>query len=143
MRPHPSAVEEPTGDPAGTEPKRGNEILQLYTNALSGGAKVELTGPVRISAKAAAFPLRVEINGADGQVTTIEDILILEFNPAGKVAKMTAHWGPADMTVKNLVFPLSRRLIFIFYFKPLNHHFKLAMAPTGYLTGSVLLELRM
>lgn len=88
-------------DPAGTEPKRGDEILQLYTNALSGGAKVELTGPVRISAKAAAFPLRVEINGADGQVTTIEDILILEFNPAGKVAKMTAHWGPADMTVKS------------------------------------------
>ena len=88
-------------DPAGTEPKRGDEIVQLYTNALSGGAKVELTGPVRISAKAAAFPLRVEINGADGQVTTIEDILILEFNPAGKVAKMTAHWGPADMTVKS------------------------------------------
>ena len=88
-------------DPAGTEPKRGDEILQLYTNALSGGAKVELTGPVRISAKAAAFPLRVEICGAGGQVTTIEDILILEFNPAGKVAKMTAHWGPADMTVKS------------------------------------------
>ncbi len=88
-------------DPAGTEPKRGDEILQLYTNALSGGAKVELTGPVRISAKAAAFPLRVEIYGADGQVTTIEDILVLVFDPAGKVAKMTAHWGPADMTVKS------------------------------------------
>ena len=32
-------------DPAGTEPKRGDEIVQLYTNALSGGAKVQLTGP--------------------------------------------------------------------------------------------------
>lgn len=88
-------------DPAGTEPKRGDEILELYTNALSGGAKVELTGPVRISAKTAAFPLRVEIYGAGGHVTIVEDILILEFDPAGKVSKMTAHWGPADMTVKN------------------------------------------
>ena len=88
-------------DPAGTEPRRGDEILELYTNALVGGAKVELTGPVRISAKTAAFPLRVEIYGAGGQVTIVEDILILEFDPAGKVAKMTAHWGPADMTVKN------------------------------------------
>ena len=88
-------------DPAGTEPRRVDEILELYTNALAGGAKVELTGPVRISAKTAAFPLRVKIYGAGGQVTIVEDILILEFDPAGKVAKMTAHWGPADMTVKN------------------------------------------
>ena len=88
-------------DPASTEPKRGDEILQLYTIALSGGAKVELTGPVRISAKTAAFPLRVEIYGAGGQLTIVEDILILEFNPAGKISKMTAHWGPADMTVAN------------------------------------------
>ena len=88
-------------DPAGTEPKRGDEIVQLYTNALSGGAKVQLTGPARISAKTAAFPLRVEIYGAGGQVTIVEDILVLEFDPAGKVAKMAAHWGPADMTVKS------------------------------------------
>lgn len=88
-------------DPAGTEPKRGQEILQFYTNAFSGGAKVELTGPVRISAKAAAFPFRAEIQGAERQVTIVEVIDIFEFNPAGKVARMTAHFGPANITVRN------------------------------------------
>ncbi|MEJ6595067.1 nuclear transport factor 2 family protein [Parasphingorhabdus sp.] len=88
-------------DPAGTEPKRGDEILQFYTNAFSGGAKVQLTGPVRISTKAAAFPFRAEIGGADGQVMIVEVIDIFEFNPAGKVAKMTAYFGPTNVTVRS------------------------------------------
>jgi len=65
-------------DPVGTEPKRGDEILQFYTNAFSGGAKVELTGPVRISAKAAAFPFRAEITRADGPVIIVEVIDICQ-----------------------------------------------------------------
>lgn len=88
-------------DPVGTEPKRGDAILQFYTNAFSGGAKAELTGPVRISAKAAAFPFNAEITGAAGQVTIIDVIDIFEFDPAGKIAKMTAHFGPANITVRN------------------------------------------
>ncbi|NCN83571.1 MAG: steroid delta-isomerase [Sphingomonadales bacterium] len=88
-------------DPVGTEPKRGDEILQFYTNAFSGGAKVELTGPVRISAKAAAFPFRAEITRADGPVIIVEVIDIFEFDPAGKIAKMTAHFGPANITAKD------------------------------------------
>ncbi|MEO9599969.1 nuclear transport factor 2 family protein [Parasphingorhabdus sp.] len=88
-------------DPAGTEPKSGDEILQFYTNAFSGGAKVELTGPVRISAKAAAFPFRAAINQEGGAVLVVEVIDIFEFNPDGKVSKMTAHFGPANVTVKD------------------------------------------
>jgi steroid delta-isomerase len=88
-------------DPAGTEPKRGDEILQFYTNAFSGGAKVELTGPVRISAQAAAFPFRAEIKQAGGQVLIVEVIDIFEFNPAGKVAKMTAYFGPTNIKVRS------------------------------------------
>ncbi len=88
-------------DPVGTEPKRGDEILQFYTNAFSGGAKVELTGPVRISAKAAAFPFRAEITRADGPVIIVEVIDIFEFDPAGKIATMTAHFGPANITAKD------------------------------------------
>ena len=60
-------------DPAGTEPKRGDAILQFYTSAFAGGAKVELTGPVRL----------------------------FEFDSAGKVSRMTAYFGPANMTVKD------------------------------------------
>tara|TARA_R110000824_G_scaffold209_20_gene1115 strand:+ start:1446 stop:1826 length:381 start_codon:yes stop_codon:yes gene_type:complete len=87
-------------DPVGTEPKSGDDILQFYTNAFSGGAKVELTGPVRISAKAAAFPFRAEIRQAGGQVLIVEVIDIFEFDPAGKVVKMTAHFGPDNVTVR-------------------------------------------
>ncbi|MEL6875785.1 MAG: nuclear transport factor 2 family protein [Pseudomonadota bacterium] len=85
-------------DPAGTEPKRGPEILEFYSNAFSGGAKVELTGPVRLSAEAAAFPFRAEITQTDKSVLVVEVIDIFEFNEAGKVHKMTAHFGPANIT---------------------------------------------
>lgn len=85
-------------DPAGTEPKRGPGILEFYTNAFSGGAKVELTGPIRLSARAAAFPFRAEITQADKSVLIVEVIDIFEFNAAGKVQKMTAHFGPANIT---------------------------------------------
>ena len=88
-------------DPAGTEPKRGDEILQFYNNAFAGGAKVELTGPVRISEKAAAFPFRAEITRTDGPVIIVDVIDIFEFDSAGKVARMIAYFGPANMTVKN------------------------------------------
>jgi|TARA_R110002033_G_scaffold22819_3_gene54697 steroid delta-isomerase len=88
-------------DPVGTEPKRGDEILEFYTNAFAGGARVELTGPVRLSAKAAAFPFRAEINRPEGQILIVEVIDIFEFDPAGKVARMMAHFGPSNMTVRN------------------------------------------
>lgn len=88
-------------DPAGTEPKSGDDILQFYSNAFAGGAKVELTGPVRLSAKAAAFPFRAEINQEGGQILVVEVIDIFEFDPDGKLIKMTAHFGPANVTVRN------------------------------------------
>jgi steroid delta-isomerase len=88
-------------DPAGTAPKRGDEILQFYTNAFSGGAKVELTGPVRISATAAAFPFRAEIGKDDGQVMIVEVIDIFEFDPAGKITRMTAYFGPTNVNVRS------------------------------------------
>ncbi|PHR12469.1 MAG: steroid delta-isomerase [Sphingopyxis sp.] len=88
-------------DPVGTEPKSGDDILKFYTKAFAGGAKVELTGPVRISAKAAAFPFRGEITRVDGPTIIVEVIDIFEFDEAGKVAKMTAHLGPTNITVKD------------------------------------------
>ena len=89
-------------DPVGTEPKRGDDILEFYINAFSGGAKVELTGPVRISEKAAAFPFRAEIKRPGDQILIVDVIDIFEFDPAGKVRKMTAHFGPVNVTVKTV-----------------------------------------
>lgn len=85
-------------DPAGTEPKTGPDILPFYERAFTGGAKVELTGPVRVSARAAAFPFHAEINYADGSAIEIDVIDIFEFDDDGKVVKMTAHFGPGNVT---------------------------------------------
>ncbi len=89
-------------DPVGTEPKRGDDILQFYTAAFSNGAKVELTGPVRISAKAAAFPFRAEIKQPANKLLIVDVIDIFEFDDAGKVVKMTAHFGPSNITVRDI-----------------------------------------
>lgn len=86
-------------DPAGTEPKTGTDILSFYQNAFSGGAKVELTDSIRMSAKTAAFPFRADIGQADGKVLTVEVIDVFEFDDAGKVEKMTAHFGPSNITM--------------------------------------------
>ncbi|QJB70158.1 nuclear transport factor 2 family protein [Parasphingorhabdus halotolerans] len=86
-------------DPAGTEPKRADQILEFYTNAFAGGAKVELTGEICLSTATAAFPFKAEIKSVEGPVTRLHVIDIFEFDQAGKVRKMTAHFGPANMTV--------------------------------------------
>ena len=85
-------------DPVGTEPKTGADILPFYQRAFAGGAKVDLTGPPRVSARAAAFPFHAEIKSVDGAVTHIDVIDIFEFDDDGKVVKMTAHFGPGNVT---------------------------------------------
>lgn len=86
-------------DPAGTEPKTGSDILTFYQNAFAGGAKAELTDTIRMSANTAAVPFRAAIGQADGKILTVEVIDIFIFNEAGKVEKMTAHFGPSNITM--------------------------------------------
>ncbi|MEP3226162.1 MAG: nuclear transport factor 2 family protein [Parasphingorhabdus sp.] len=95
------AVNAAVEDPAGTEPKTGSEILSFYKNAFSGGASVELTDTIRLSANTAAFPFRAAIGQADGKILTVEVIDIFEFDSAGKVQKMTAHFGPTNITMSD------------------------------------------
>ncbi len=85
-------------DPAGTPPKRGDAILEFYRNAFAGGADVVLTDTIRVSERTAAFPFRAVIKKIDGPTLTVEVIDIFEFNEAGKVEKMTAHFGPSNVT---------------------------------------------
>lgn len=88
-------------DPAGTVPKSGDEILEFYTNAFAGGAKVTLSGPVRLTERAAAFPFQAEITSIDGPTIALDVIDVFEFDDAGKIDKMTAYFGPANMTTKS------------------------------------------
>ena len=77
-------------DPVGTDPHVGIEaVIAFYENALSSGAKLELTGNCRCAGNSVAFPFRVVM----GEIN-IEIIDVFTFNDAGKVVDMKAYWGP-------------------------------------------------
>ena len=81
-------------DPVGTDPHMGIEaVLAFYEGALSSGAKLELTGPVRCAGSSAAFPFRVVMPGM-----TVSIIDVFDFDEdTGKVVSMKAYWGPETM----------------------------------------------
>jgi steroid delta-isomerase len=80
-------------DPVGTDIHRGIEaVCAFYEGALASGAKLELTGQVRCSGNAAAFPFKVKMPGME-----INIIDVFEFNDEGKVNSMKAYWGPENM----------------------------------------------
>ena len=81
-------------DPAGTEPRQGiDAILEFYTGAFTMNISLSLTGPVRQAASAVAFPFRLE--SPDMKIDVID---VFELGEDGKVVKMTAYWGPSNMS---------------------------------------------
>lgn len=79
-------------DPVGTDIHEGIEaIVAFYENALSSGAKLNLTGDVRCAGTAAAFPFQVIMGDS-----TIDIIDVFYFNDEGKVVDMKAYWGPEN-----------------------------------------------
>lgn len=80
-------------DPVGTDLHVGIEaVCAFYEGALSSGAKLVVTGPVRSAGNTAAFPFQVKM----GEMS-IDIIDIFEFNDEGKIISMKAYWGPDNM----------------------------------------------
>ena len=80
-------------DPVGTEVHNGMEaICNFYENALSSGAKLELSGEPRCAGNAVAFPFQVKMPGM-----AIDIIDVFEFNEQGKVNSMKAYWSDGNM----------------------------------------------
>ncbi|QFU75039.1 steroid delta-isomerase [Halioglobus maricola] len=80
-------------DPVGTDLHEGIEaVCAFYEGALSSGAKLAITGPVRSAANTAAFPFQVNM----GEMS-IDIIDVFEFDDQGKVVSMKAYWGPDNM----------------------------------------------
>ncbi len=81
-------------DPVGSDPHVGiDAVLGFYEGALSSGAQLELTGPVRCAGNCAAFPFQVVMPGMK-----ISIIDVFEFDESsGKVVGMKAYWGPESM----------------------------------------------
>lgn len=81
-------------DPVGTPEKRGGEVAEFYRNAVAGGAKLILEGPIRGShGSSAAMPFTVEMPGM--KISVID---VFTFDEAGKVTSMRAYWGPDEIT---------------------------------------------
>ncbi|WEK42015.1 MAG: nuclear transport factor 2 family protein [Candidatus Sphingomonas colombiensis] len=84
-------------DPVGTEPKRGRQaILDFYTQSMATGAKLALQGPVRAVVPYAAFAFQVALHH-EGSDLTVDVIDIFRFDADGKIAAMTAYFGPSNM----------------------------------------------
>ena len=84
-------------DPIGSPPKVGQAaILEFYTQSMATGAKLHLTGPIRVAAAHAAFAMQVRLNW-DGKDMAIDVIDTFAFDEAGKVTLMQAFFGPGNM----------------------------------------------
>ena len=86
-------------DPVGTPRHEGHEAIGGFFEQMSAMAdSVELrrTGPVRIAAGEAAWPLqaRPSIGGATMSVDIID---VMSFDDTGKITTMRAFWDPAEM----------------------------------------------
>ncbi|TDC53177.1 DUF4440 domain-containing protein [Actinomadura sp. KC345] len=85
-----AVIEDPVGNPpiAG-----GAAIEEFYTNAIAGGAKLTLDGPIRGShGDRAAMAFTVDVPGMK-----IRAIDVMTFDADGKIVRMDAHWGPDDI----------------------------------------------
>ena len=75
-------------DPVGSPPKEGiDAILAFYKSFGAYGVKLELTGSVKCTGNAAAFPFSAIIGPK-----VMEIIDVFEFNDEGKVVSMKAYF---------------------------------------------------
>ena len=86
-------------DPVGTPRREGHAGIGAFFDETSGMAdSIELrrTGPVRVAAGEAAFPMQARpvIGGTTFAVDIID---VMTFDDAGNITTMRAFWDPAEM----------------------------------------------
>lgn len=81
-------------DPVGKPPITGRAAIEeFYANAIAGGAKLALDGPVRGSyGDRAAMAFTIEVPGM-----RIRAVDVMTFDADGRIVRMEAHWGPDDI----------------------------------------------
>jgi steroid Delta-isomerase len=86
-------------DPVGSPVRVGHDDIRAFfveMSALSDSTELVLTGPVRVAAGEAAFPMqaRPTIGGA----TFVVDIIdVMGFDDDAKITSMRAFWDAAEM----------------------------------------------
>ena len=86
-------------DPVGTPWKEGMEAIAAFfdeTQGLSDSVELVRTGPVRVAAGQAAFPMQAR--PSIGGTTYVIDIIdVMTFDDDGRITTMRAFWDPAEM----------------------------------------------
>jgi steroid delta-isomerase len=84
-------------DPFGSEAVCGRDAIHaFYARAMQSGARLALSGPVRLAGDAAAFPFTATVAAAPGGM--ILDIIdVFRFGADGKIVAMQAFWGPGNV----------------------------------------------
>lgn len=86
-------------DPVGTPRHEGSDAIGAFfamSSSMAESIELRLTGPVRVAAGEAAFPMqaRPEIGGATMAVDIID---VMTFDDDGRITTMRAFWDPAEM----------------------------------------------
>jgi steroid delta-isomerase len=86
-------------DPVGTPRYEGKEAIGGFfdqTQGLSDSIELRRTGPVRVAAGEAAFPMQARpvIGGATFALDIID---VMTFDDTGRITTMRAFWDPAEM----------------------------------------------
>lgn len=84
-------------DPIGSPPHAGQAAIRaFYAASMKTGAKLILSGPLRLAPPHLAFAMQVRLNW-QGRDMAIDVIDTMEFNADGKIRRMQAYFGPSNM----------------------------------------------
>jgi steroid delta-isomerase len=90
-------------DPADAPPARGREAIEaLYKMGFEQGIRLELEGSVRCTAHSVAFPMVARTAKA-----TLSIIDVFDLNAEGKIQRMRAYWGMANLVGEMDLVPAS------------------------------------
>ncbi len=83
-------------DPAGSSPQVGRASLGCLYDAIMGPlARVDFRPmAVHICGNRAAVAWQAALTATNGRGTVCDGIDIFEFNPAGRIFKVTGYWNP-------------------------------------------------
>lgn len=92
-------------DPVGTPLKQGRDAIGAFydeSHGLAETLRLVLTGPVRVAAGEAAFPMQARpvLGGTEFQVDIIDAMTFVDdlASPTGvRISSMRAFWDPAEM----------------------------------------------
>ena len=88
-------------DPVGSDPHVGTDALRAFfvgTHQLADSFELVLTGPVRVVADHAAFPMQVRTKVGDMSIE-IDIIDVFTFDDTDRVVDMKAYWSMEDARI--------------------------------------------